>query len=411
VIEALLDPRQALVAGLAQWHHVIVECDDAGLPDQVRDIESVSRMVYSVMLDAVAELESRNVAVTAGFRNTKQLLAGMLQLSPTEAGARVAHAAQLAARRTLTGEVLAPVLPQTAAALAAGEIGPAQVRVITETMDAIPTTVSATDREAAEAELARHARSFNSTSLHRIGVHILGHLDPDGPEPRDEPEPVPAAGEVRLWDRRDGRLGLEGYLEPEHRAAFRSLIEQLAAPRPITTGIADERTTPQRNADALLEVCGLARAAQDCPGTAGEPPHLTVTIDWDALRTGLGVATLDYGTHISAAEARRWACDAKIIPVVMGGKSEPLDVGRAMRTVPLSIRRALVARDRGCAFPGCDRPPGMCQAHHCRHWVDHGETSVDNCVLLCEAHHRHVHHTGWEILIRHGHVEFIPPQS
>jgi Domain of unknown function (DUF222) len=107
-------------------------------------------------------------------------------------------------------------------------------------------------------------------------------------------------------------------------------------------------------------MCGLARAAEDCPQhrPAGEPPHLTVVIDWDALRTGLGVATLDYGTHISASEARQWACDAKIIPVVLGGKFEPLDVGRTMRTVPLSIRRALVARDRGCAFPGCDRPPG-----------------------------------------------------
>jgi hypothetical protein len=223
-------------------------------------------------------------------------------------------------------------------------------------MNAIPAYISAPDREAAEADLARHARSFNPTSLHKIGQRILAHLDPDGPEPRDEPQPDPAAGELRLWDRRDGRLGLEGYLEPEHGAAFRSLIEQLAAPRPAAEGIPDTRTGPQRNADALLEVCGLARAAHDCPSTAGEPPHLTVTIGWDALRTSLGVATLDYGTHISAAEARRWACDAKIIPVVLGGRSEPLDVGRAMRTVPLSIRRALVARDRGCAFPGCDRP-------------------------------------------------------
>ncbi|MGH3549401.1 MAG: DUF222 domain-containing protein [Pseudonocardiaceae bacterium] len=261
----------------------------------------------------------------------------------------------------------------------------------------------------AEAELAHHARSFHPTALHKIGQRILAHLDPDGPEPRDAPEVAPAAGELRWWERRDGRLGLEGFLEPEHGAAFRTLIEQLAAPRPAAVGIPDTRGTSQRNADALLEICGLARAAQDCPSTAGEPPHLTVTIDWDALRTGLGVATLDYGAQISAAEARRWACDAKIIPVVLGGRSEPLDLGRAMRTVPLSIRRALVARDCGCAFPGCDRPPGMCHAHHCRHWIDHGETKVENCVLLCEAHHRHVHRTGWEVLIQSGHVEFIPP--
>ncbi|MDQ2790161.1 MAG: HNH endonuclease [Actinomycetota bacterium] len=282
---------------------------------------------------------------------------------------------------------------------------------MTEATNAIPACVNAADRDAAEAELAHHARSFHPTALHKIGQRILAHLDPDGPAPRDEPELAPTAGELRFWERRDGRLGLEGYLEPEHSAAFRSLIEQLAVPRPAAEGIPDTRSTGQRNADALLEVCGLARAAQDCPTTAGEPSHLTVTIDWDALRTGLGVATLDYGTQISAAQARQWACDAKIIPVVLGGKSEPLDVGRAMRTVPLSIRRALVARDHGCAFPGCDRPLGMCQAHHCRHWIDDGETSVENCVLLCEAHHRHVHRTGWEILIHPSHVEFIPPRS
>jgi hypothetical protein len=76
VLETLLDPRRATVAGLAQWRQSIIDCADAGLPDQVRDIESVSRMVYSVMLDAVAELESRNIATTAGFRNTNNSLLG-----------------------------------------------------------------------------------------------------------------------------------------------------------------------------------------------------------------------------------------------------------------------------------------------------------------------------------------------
>jgi hypothetical protein len=136
-------------------------------------------------------------------------------------------------------------------------------------------------------------------------------------------------GELRWRDRRDGWLGFEGFLESEHGAAFRSLIEQFAAPRPASEGIPDPRSTVQRNADALVEVCGLACAVNDCPTTGGEPPHLTVILDWEALRTGLGSATLDYGTHLSASEARRWACDAKVIPVVLGGESEPLDVGRA----------------------------------------------------------------------------------
>jgi hypothetical protein len=140
VIETQLDPRQAVVAVLVQWRHAIVECDDAGLHDQVRDIESASRMLHSVMLDAVAQLEFRNIAVAAGFRNTTQLLAGMLNLSPTEAGTRVTHATQLAPRRTLGGEILPALLPDTAAALAAGEIGPAQVRVITEPIGCSYTT-------------------------------------------------------------------------------------------------------------------------------------------------------------------------------------------------------------------------------------------------------------------------------
>jgi Domain of unknown function (DUF222) len=278
-----------MVACLAQWRDVIVGCDDAGLQDQVREIEAVSRMLHSVMLETVAELESRAIAASTGFGSTKRLLAGMLHLSATEAGTRVAHAAQITARRTLGGEVLPPLLPNTAAALAAGEIGPAQVRVITETIAAIPASVNPTQRDAAEAELARHARSFDPTSLHKIGRHILAHLDPDGPPPREEPEPAPAAGELRFRARRDGRLGLEGFLEPEHSAAFRALIEQLAAPRPAAEHIPDPRTSPQRNADALLEVCGLARAAHDCPTTAGEPPHLSVTLTCDVF-TGMPCA-------------------------------------------------------------------------------------------------------------------------
>ena len=196
-----------MVACVAQWRDSILGCDDAGLQDQVRDIETASRMLHSVMLETLAELDFHNIAASTGFGTTKRLLAGMLQLSPTEARTRVAHAGQLAPRRAMNGEALPPTLPNTAAALAAGEIGPAQVRVIAETMDAIPTTVSVTDRQAAEAELARHARSFNPRSLHTIGRHILAHLDPDGHPPRDEPEPTPTAGEFRFWERRDGAWG------------------------------------------------------------------------------------------------------------------------------------------------------------------------------------------------------------
>ncbi|MBV9012034.1 MAG: DUF222 domain-containing protein, partial [Pseudonocardiales bacterium] len=120
MLDTRLDPRQTIVACLDQWRHSITGCDDAGLQDQVRDIEAVSRMLHAVMLETVAELDSRNLAATSGFGSTKRLLAGMLQLSATEAGTRVTHATRLTARCTLSGEVLPPVLAKTAAALAAG---------------------------------------------------------------------------------------------------------------------------------------------------------------------------------------------------------------------------------------------------------------------------------------------------
>jgi guanyl-specific ribonuclease Sa len=199
-----------MVACLERWHAAMVGCDDARLQDQIRDIETVSRMLHSLMLETVAELDSRNLAASTGFGTTKRLLAGMLQLSATEAGTRVTHATQLATRRTLSGEVLPPALPNTAAALAAGQIGVGQVRVITETMAAIPTSVSVEQRQAAEGDLARYAHSFNPASLHKIGRHILAHLDQGGPQPPRSPNPPPPQGNSDSgnaatggWDSRD----------------------------------------------------------------------------------------------------------------------------------------------------------------------------------------------------------------
>ncbi len=385
--------------------------DDKALIQALRDVEVISRKTQSVMLDLVAEIDSRGIAGREGFGPTQRLLAGMLHLSMAEARMRVEHAALVGTRHTITGETLPPRLPETAAALAAGEIGNGQLKVITETMVLMPPSVPEPARERLDADLAGYAKDFDPHRLRIIARRMLDVVDPDGPEPtEDDPAPaVPARGELWLRDRRDGSLGLEGWLDPEHGGAFRALIEQLAARRPTTEGVSDDRNVPQRQADALIELCDRARAADELPTTGGEPPHVTVTIDWDALRSGLGAATLDYGQRISAATARRISCDAKVIPVVLGGDGEPLDVGRTQRTVPLGIRRALVARDRGCSFPGCDRPPGLCEAHHVIHWADFGESSVQNCCLLCVMHHQQVHLQGWNITIQGGSVEFRPP--
>ena len=127
------------------------------------------------------------------------------------------------------------------------------------------------------------------------------------------------------------------------------------------------------------------------------------------LIDGLETATLDTGGHLTATEARRLACDATLIPMVLDSDSMPLDVGRQHRLATAAIRDALAQRDKECAFPGCDRPPRYCEAHHLVHWIDGGDTKIENMCLLCERHHVIVHRQGWHIrLDGRGFPEFVP---
>jgi hypothetical protein len=113
---------------------------------------------------------------------------------------------------------------------------------------------------------------------------------------------------------------------------------------------------------------------------------------------------------ISPTQAWRLACDAKILPAVLGGDGAVLDLGRTRRLFDGPLRRALVLRDGGCAFPQCDRPPRWCHAHHLTHWVDGGATCLDNAVLLCGAHHRVIHRGEWTVRLGPDRLpEFIPP--
>ncbi|MEU6697918.1 HNH endonuclease signature motif containing protein [Pseudonocardia sp. NPDC046786] len=154
----------------------------------------------------------------------------------------------------------------------------------------------------------------------------------------------------------------------------------------------DTRDNPERAAETLAELCGFA--------LAHAPP--------DAARVRRA-APLEFGGQLGPAALRMLACDAAVLPVVFGGDGRPVDVGRARPTVADPQRRAVIARDRGCAHSGCDRPPPWCEVHHVLPWERGGPTDMDNLVLLCRVHHRLVHHTGWEIRMDCGRPESIPP--
>ena len=126
-------------------------------------------------------------------------------------------------------------------------------------------------------------------------------------------------------------------------------------------------------------------------------------------RPAAPAAELEHAGPIIDATVRRLACDASIDEVTVEDGGRPLSVGRSRRTIPPAIRRALVIRDRGCRFPGCDRPPAWTDAHHVVHWLDGGETDIGNLALLCRSHHRFVHEGGWMMTARDGVIETRAP--
>ncbi|WP_414639987.1 HNH endonuclease signature motif containing protein [Amycolatopsis sp.] len=209
--------------------------------------------------------------------------------------------------------------------------------------------------------------------------------------------------------KRTGIWELSGRFDDETGTRAHALLDALAERRTGDEG-PDFRTTPQRYGDAFSDAVDLALNSPELPMQAGERAHVMVAVSLNDLKSGVGKAPLgDTGT-MTAAEARVHACDAMIIPAVLGANSEPLNLGRLRRLISAGLRRALFLRDRGCAFPGCHRPPRHCQGHHVRHWADGGPTNLHNLVLMCAHHHRLLHRSGWEVRIApDGLPEFLPP--
>jgi 5-methylcytosine-specific restriction protein A len=156
----------------------------------------------------------------------------------------------------------------------------------------------------------------------------------------------------------------------------------------------------------LAEVCGYALThapAAVVPESGGFRPHLDVLVRLEDLEDRCRSAVLDFGGAVTPGELRALACDAAVVPIVLDGRGQVLDIGRLTRTVPDGLRRAVAARDLGCAHPGCDRPGSWCEIHHVQPWAQGGETKLDNLVLLCKVHHRILHaDSGWTVRVPDG---------
>ena len=168
--------------------------------------------------------------------------------------------------------------------------------------------------------------------------------------------------------------------------------------------VRDERSPAKRRVDALMDLVGAgAKVACGDGVSIGATATVLVTMDLHKLLGDLDGAITIGGEILDAGTARRLACDADLIPIVLGTKSQHLDVGRRYRLATKGIRAAVVHRDLGCSFPGCDRPPGFCAVHHVLPWWAGGDTSLANSAMLCARHHQIVH--------RHGYYATITPDG
>ena len=199
---------------------------------------------------------------------------------------------------------------------------------------------------------------------------------------------------LRLSKVLEGRSNISGELSGDAAETVTTALNTFMD-KPSET---DDRTPAQRRADALVRICQIALHQ----GAAGvrAAANVTITVDWATFTRsgsgGLGVMDGQYTGPIDRRDIDRLLCDSKISRVIMGPDSKPLDVGRSQRAFTDPQRRAIIARDQGCGWIGCEIPGGWCEVHHHTHWEHGGPTCIENGCLLCPYHHRFLHrHPDW----------------
>ena len=279
-------------------------------------------------------------------------------------------------------------MPDTRRALDAGDVSMSAVRLLATARDANPGAFSR-----AEAQLVEAARLHSVADLQRVVAYWRERVERE--RACDDRDALRTRRRLYASVSLGGMVRVDGDLDPETGetllTALRAVLDTDARSRDQD----DDRTPAQRRADALGEICRQWLDHGGRPVVASERPHLTVTVDAGSLEgDAVGVSELDHTGPVRSDIVRRLACDASVMRMVMNGRSEPLDVGRRTQVVPPAIRRAVIARDRRCRFPGCERPHTWCDAHHVVHWADGGPTALPNLLLLCRRHHGIVHRPG-----------------
>ena len=338
---------------------------------------------------------SDDIAEVAGDRSTATWLAQQTLEAHATVHRNAALAAALGSRWT-----------RTADALGAGEVNLAQARVVVEALEALPDDLGDDLVVKAEAYLVEQAAVFGPRELRNLGRGVLEHL---APEVADEAEyqrllaeetRARAATRLSFQPRGDGSTDVHARV-PDHVAnRLRTYLEAYTSPRRTPLGEVDGLPVARRRGEAF---CAFLENVPDTglPVHGGTTTSVMVTLDYDTLLVGIGVATTSTGDRVTAEQARRLACQSRIIPVVLGAQGEVLDLGRSARLFSPAQRKALAIRDKECTAEGCTVPAAWCEAHHAdQPWARGGRTDLADGKLLCSFHHHRAHDPAW---ITHHH--------
>jgi hypothetical protein len=381
------------IAGAITAVAELVSVDPARLTidDQLEGLEHLlvlDNQIQAVKARWVRAVHDSDATVTLCGRQTKGFLVEWAHREPGEAGALLRLARGLR-HATLTDD-----------ALRAGDMTSSHALLILKVLKHIKDDDL---RETVERELVKLALDAPPFLVARAVDQILVLL---GVEKSSQDAHERRFGQrgVGLDETLGGTGSLNGTLTP----LLREKLALYLASKAQKAGPEDDRTQRQRNHDALEELvdAGLEHM-DDLPPVGGERPRVVVHIDYRHL-AGLveahaAVATLGSGTDISAQTARRLACDAQILPVVLGGNSEVLDIGSASRHPTTAITRATYIRDGGrCTFPGCTNR--RLRQHHMKFWSQWHQTSYDVMAWVCSFHHWLVHEGGWSMRRERGRI-------
>ena len=382
-----------------------------------------------------------SAAADDGFRNTTEFLRARLRISAAEARRRLTLAAELLPRTGSGSHTGPPVREELAAAVASGDVASRAATLITLALDRVRHSCLPEVAATMEHALTVTAIENDADFLARIARRWTEALDQDGAEPSEEllrriqgafiRKPRHGLRHLEIFatadqfehlvtvmntatnPRMDGGDRAGGGPAGHPASAVASVSAEDGEAPPL-----DLRSRPQRLLDGLVGACKVALATGGLPAAGGLRPQVMATIDYRDLVQRLGSAGSDneggtgsllFTGPIAASTVRKLACDADIIPVVLGGKGRLLDIGRASRVFPPHIRKAITARDQGCAFPQCTIPAPWCEAHHITYWSRGGTTGTENGTLLCSHHHHVIHKEHWSILLKTGIPWFIPP--